>query len=56
MIVTIRECSNTLQCLILLIEVILYKDGGMLATFVRATKESSRQRMYIEKLPLLDYH
>lgn len=33
-----------------------HQGGGTLATFVRATKESSRQRMYIEKLPRLDYH
>jgi hypothetical protein len=32
-----------------------YQGGGTLVTFARATKESSLQRMYIEKLPRLDY-
>ncbi len=31
-----------------------YQDGGTLAMFARATKESSLQRMYIENLLCLD--
>ena len=31
-----------------------YQGGGTLVTFAQATKESSLQRMYIEKLPRLE--